>query len=43
MYVISKSHFEDQAIELKKIYYKYNAKRLVIDGNGLIISSCKTF
>ena len=35
MYVISKSHFEDQAIELKKIYYKYNAKRLVIDGNGL--------
>ena len=27
-------HFEDQAIWLKKLYYKYNAKRLVIDGNG---------
>lgn len=28
-------HFEDQAIKLKKLYYKYNARRLVIDGNGL--------
>lgn len=28
-------HLEDQAIELKKLYYKYNAKRLVIDANGL--------
>lgn len=27
-------HFEEQAIGLKKLYYKYNAKRLVIDGNG---------
>lgn len=29
------SHFEDQAIFLKKLFYKYKAKRLVIDGNGL--------
>jgi hypothetical protein len=28
-------HFEDQAILLKKLYYRYKAKRLVIDGNGL--------
>ena len=28
-------HFEDQAIWLKKLYYKYNAKRLIIDGNGM--------
>ena len=27
-------HFEEQAINLKKLYYKYNARRLVIDGNG---------
>ena len=29
------THFEDQAIKLKKLYYKYKAKKLVIDGNGL--------
>lgn len=28
-------HFEQQAIWLKKLYYKYNARRIVIDGNGL--------
>lgn len=27
-------HFEDQAIFLKRLYYKYNANRIVIDGNG---------
>ena len=32
---ISDAHFEDQAVALKKLYYKYNAKRLVVDGNGL--------
>ena len=32
---ISDGHFEDQAIALKKLYYKYNAKALVVDGNGL--------
>lgn len=34
----SDAHFEDQAIWLKKLYYKYKARRLVIDGNGLIFS-----
>ena len=29
------THFEDQAIWLKRLYYKYKAKKLVIDGNGL--------
>ena len=28
-------HMEDQAIKLKKLYYKYKARTLVIDGNGL--------
>jgi hypothetical protein len=28
-------HFEDQAIKLKKLFYKYKARRLVVDGNGL--------
>ena len=35
IYTFSDEHFEDQAIKLKKLYYKYKAKRLVIDGNGL--------
>ena len=28
-------HFEDQCIKIKKWFYKYKAKRVVIDGNGL--------
>ena len=35
IYTLSDEHFEDQAIALKKLYYAYGAKRLVIDGNGL--------
>ena len=35
IYTMSDTHFEDQAIKLKKLYYKYKAKKLVIDGNGL--------
>lgn len=32
---ISEGHFGDQALLLKKLYYRYNARRIVIDGNGL--------
>ena len=35
IYTISDGHFEDQAITLKKLYYKYKARRIVIDANGL--------
>ena len=28
-------HFEDQAIQIKKAFYKYKAQRVVIDGNGV--------
>ena len=35
IYTMSDEHFEDQAIKLKKLYYKYRARTLVIDGNGL--------
>ena len=35
IYTMSDEHFEDQAIKLKKLFYKYKARRLVIDGNGL--------
>ena len=28
-------HMEDQAIRLKKLFYKYKARTLVVDGNGL--------
>lgn len=33
--VMHGAHGEDQAIWLKKLYYKYHARRLVIDGNGV--------
>lgn len=29
------AHFEDQAIKLKRLYYQYKARKLVIDANGL--------
>ena len=35
IFTFSDEHFENQAIQLKKLYYKYKARRLVIDGNGL--------
>ena len=35
IYTFSDEHFEDQAINIKKLYYKYKARRLVIDANGL--------
>lgn len=35
IYTLTDEHFEDQAIKLKNLFYKYKAKRLVIDGNGL--------
>lgn len=35
IYVLSDEHFEDQAIKLKQLYYKYKARRIVVDANGL--------
>ena len=35
IYDFNEDHFEYQAIKLKKLFYKYKAKKLVIDGNGL--------
>lgn len=35
IYTVSDEHFEDQAIFIKKLYYKYKARALVIDANGL--------
>lgn len=32
---MSDEHFEDQAIKLKRLYYQYKAKALIIDANGL--------
>lgn len=34
IYTFDDDHFEDQAIQVKKLYYKYKARRLVVDGNG---------
>ena len=35
MFVYEDMHFEEQAIKLKSLYYKYNARRIVLDANGL--------
>lgn len=35
IYSFDEDHFEDQAINIKKLFYKYKAKTVVIDGNGL--------
>ena len=35
IYDLNEDHFEDQAINIKKLYYKYKARRIVIDANGL--------
>lgn len=35
IYTFDEEHFEDQAINLKKLYYKYKARSIVIDANGL--------
>ena len=35
IYTYSDEHFEDQAIHLKNLFYKYSAKRLIIDANGM--------
>ena len=35
MFTMDDEHFEDQAIKIKKLYYQFKAKTVVIDGNGL--------
>ena len=35
IFTMNDAHFEDQAIKLKKLYFKYKAKTIVIDANGL--------
>lgn len=35
IYSFTAEHFEDQAIFIKKLYYKYKARRVIIDGNGI--------
>ena len=35
LYSKADEHFENQAILLKKLFYKYKAQRLVLDANGL--------
>ena len=35
IYTLTDEHFGDQALKLKQLFYKYKARRMVIDGNGL--------
>lgn len=35
IFTLTDEHFEDQCIKIKKLFYKYKARRVVLDGNGL--------
>lgn len=35
IYTLDDDHFEDQAIRIKRLFYKYKASRIAIDANGL--------
>lgn len=35
IYTFENMHFEEQAIEIKALYYKYLPKQVIIDGNGI--------
>ena len=35
IFTLSEDHFEDQAIRLKRWFYKYKAQRIIIDANGM--------
>ena len=35
LYTFDAQHFETQSIHIKRLYYKYQPKRIAIDGNGL--------
>lgn len=35
LFSFDEEHFEDQAIRIKQLYYRYKARMVVIDGNGL--------
>ena len=35
IYSFTAEHFEDQAIKVKRLFYRYKARRLIIDANGI--------
>ena len=35
MFTFADTHFGVQALKFKKLYYKYKARRLIIDANGV--------
>ena len=35
LFSFNEEHFETQAINIKRLFYKYKARKVVIDGNGL--------
>lgn len=44
IYTYDEQHFETQAIHIKTLYYKYKARAIALDANGLTkTSSCKIF
>ena len=45
IYSYTAQHFENQCINIKRLYYKYKPRRIAIDANGLAktLSPCKNF
>lgn len=41
LYTYEAQHFQQQAIHIKRLYYRYKARKIALDTNGLITSSCK--
>lgn len=39
IYSFNAEHFEDQSINIKRLYYKYKARAIALDANGLINQS----
>ena len=35
LYTLDATHFEEQCIKIKQLYYKYGARIVAIDANGL--------
>ena len=35
MFTYHNEHFEDQSIALKRLFYKYKARAIIVDGNGM--------
>lgn len=43
IYELEDDHFEHQSIAIKRLYYRYHARKVVLDANGLTLVHLKLF